>query len=233
MRLIIRHTLLTILVVVIAATALSVAACGGSGAKVDPATVLAGSAAAMKQLQGFHFVYEVHKPANTKPPAGTDIARITGDVSAQGDMKAVLDVTQNGVPLKLNFVQVGDTQYLQIGIWQKIPVDQSPVGRLNLGAGTVAILQQIAAAQDAGRQKKGGADCYHITGDVPAAAVKAIATLVETTTPFPADVWLGVKDGYVYEVDIHGPATADEPKDTWRSIVVSQHNVPVVIKAPI
>ncbi len=52
-------------------------------------------------------------------------------------------------------------------------------------------------------------------------------------TPFPIDIWIGVADSYVYEVDIHGPATADEPKGTWRSIVLSKHDVYVEIKAPI
>jgi hypothetical protein len=187
----------------------------------------------MEQIKGFHFVYEVHKPANAKPGTGLEIARITGDVSAEGNMKAAIDVTQSGTPLTLNFVQVGETQYLQMGQWQKIPVESSPVGRLSLGAGTVMILQQVADAKYVGQESKGGAKCYHITGNVAAEAVKAIAQSVEVTTPFPADLWIGVKDGYVYEVDIHGPATADEPSGTWRSIIVSKHNVLVDIKAPI
>ena len=84
-----------------------------------------------------------------------------------------------------------------------------------------------------GQQSKGGTQCYHITGSVPAAAVKAIATSVDTTTPFPTDIWIGVKDDYIYEVDVHGPATADEPQATWRSIILSKQNVSVDIKPPI
>ena len=75
--------------------------------------------------------------------------------------------------------------------------------------------------------------CYHITGNVAAAEVKAIAGAVDTTDAFPTDIWIGVADSYVYEVDIHGPATPDEPKGTWRSIVLSNQNVYVEIKAPI
>jgi hypothetical protein len=228
-----RHVAAVVAALVLALVALSAFGCGGGGQAVDPNTVLTASANAMQQIKGFHLVYEVHKPANTKPGTGLEIARITADVNSEGNMQAVIDVTQGNVPLKLNFVQVGDSQYLQMGAWQKIPAESSPVGKLTLGADTVKILQQVSGAEYKGQEKKAGAKCYHITGSVPAEAVKAIATSTTTTTPFPVDIWVGTKDSYVYEVDIHGAATTDEPTDTWRSIVVSKHNVFVEIKAPI
>jgi hypothetical protein len=207
--------------------------CGGASQPVDPQAVLRASSAKMQQIKGFHFVYEVHKPANSTPSAGLDIARITGDVNSDGNMQAAIDVTQGGIPLTLNFVQVGDTQYLQLGAWQTIPMESSPVGKLSLGAGTVQILQRITDAKYEGEDTKGGVKCYHITGNVAAAEVKAIAGAVDTTDTFPTDIWIGVDDSYVYEVDIHGAATPDEPKGTWRSIVLSNLNVYVEIKAPI
>jgi hypothetical protein len=218
---------------VVALLALSLFGCGGGSQQVDPQKVLSDSAAAMQQIKGFHFVYEVHKPGNTKPGSGLEIARITGDVNSQGNMQATIDVTQNGIPLSLDFVQVGDTQYLKLGQWQTIPVDSSPVGKLNLGTGTVQILQRMTDVKYVGEETKGGVKCYHITGNVAASEVKAIAGAVDTTDTFPVDIWIGVSDSYVYEVDIHGAATSDEPQDTWRSVVLSNHNTYVDIKAPI
>jgi len=222
------------LVVVLAAlSGLALVGCGNSGPQADPKTVLSGSATAMQNIKGFHFVYEVHKPGNAPPGSGLQIARITGDVNLDGNMVAAIDVTNNGVPLTLDFVQVGDTQYLKMGQWQKIPVESSPVGKLSLGTGTITILQQVVDAKNLGQEKKGGTACYHITGSVAAEAVKAIAQSVDTSAPFPTDLWVGVDNGYVYEVDVHGPATADEPSGTWRSIILSKHDVLVDIKAPI
>ncbi len=224
---------LLVVVLLLGLLGLAVADCG-TAQNVDPQAVLAKSAAAMQQIKGFHFVYEVHKPANTKPGAGTEIARITGDVNSEGNMQAAIDVTQSGIPLTLNFVQVGDVQYLEIfGKWQQIPLESSPVGKLSLGAGTVQILQHITDTQYVGQDTKGGVTCYHITGKVAATEVKAIAGAVDTTDTFPTDLWIGEQDSYVYEVDIHGAATPDEPKETWRSIVLSNLNVNVSIKAPI
>jgi hypothetical protein len=228
-----RHLSAIIAALIVGLVVATALACGGGGTPVDPQAVLAGSAAKMQQIKGFHFVYEVHKPANTKPGAGLEIARITGDVNSDGNMKAAIDVTQDSVPLTLNFVQVGDTQYLQVGQWQKIPIESSPVGKLNLGTGTIQILQRITETASVGEDKKGGVKCYHISGKVAAAEVKAIAGAVETTDTFPTDIWIGESDSYVYEVDVHGAATSTEPKDTWRSVVLSDLDTYVDIKAPI
>ena len=228
-----RYLPVVVAALLLAAVWLSLAGCGKGGAPPDPAAVFSGSTAKMKLIKGFHVVYEVHKPGNAKPGTGLEIARITGDVNADGNMEAAIDVTQGAVPLTLNFVQVGDTQYLQMGTWQTIPVESSPVGKLSLGRDTVAILQQVTDAKYVATEKRGGAQCYHISGSVAAQAVKAIAQSVDVATPFPADLWIGVADGYIYEVDIHGAATSTEPAGTWRSIILSKHDTLVDIKAPI
>lgn len=228
------HTPLAVVTaVVVAFVAVALLGCGGASRQVDPLTVLSASSAKMQQIKGFHFVYVVHKPGNAKPGPGLEIARITGGVNSDGNMTAAIDVTENAVPLTLDFVQVGTTQYLKLGQWQKIPIASSPVGQLNLNAGTIQILQRITQAKYVGEESKAGANCYHISGMVAAAEVKAIAGAVDTTNTFPTDIWIGVSDSYVYEVDVHGAATSTESSDTWRSVVLSNHNVFVEIKAPI
>jgi hypothetical protein len=228
-----RHLCIIGAVLMAGLVALGAVGCGGGNQQVDPQQVLDASAAAMAQIAGFHFVYEVHKPGNAKPAPGLEIARITGDVNSEGGMQAAIDVTQDGIPLTLNFVQVGDTQYLQMGAWQPIPIESSPVGRLSLGVGTVQILEKITDAQYVGEGSKEGVKCYHITGNVAAEEVKAIAGAVDTTDTFPTDLWIGISDSYVYEVDVHGAAAPDEPKETWRSIVLSNLNENVDIQAPV
>jgi hypothetical protein len=213
----------------------AVAGCGGAEEEVDPQAVLAASSAAMKQIDGFHFVYEVHQPAGVKPGMGLEIARITGDVNSDGNMQAVIDVTQAGIPLSLSFVAVGDTHYVQdplSGQWQSIPAASSPVGTLSLSAGTIRILDRITDTTFEGEESKGGVKTYHISGKVAAAEVEAIAGAVDTENEFPTDIWVGIEDDYVYEVDIHGAATPNEDPDIWRSIVLSEHNVYVDIQPP-
>ncbi len=213
---------------------LSVAACGGSKS-VDPKTVLAQASTNMKKIQGFHFVYEVHRPSNAQPGSSLEIDRIIGDVNSKGDMQATLDVTESGIPLSLKFVEIGQTQYIQNPLTQKfqsVAVKDSPVGSLNLNAGTIRILDQLTGTSYVGQEKKGGVQTYHIAGTAASTDVAAIAGAVSTATPFPTDVWIGVSDSLVYEVDIHGPATTTEDKSIWRSIVLSNLNTFVDIKPP-
>lgn len=210
-------------------------ACGGGDQQVDPDAVLKQASAAMKEIAGFHFVYEVHQPASVKPGSGLEIARITGDVNSEGSMQATIDVTQAGVPLQLGFVAVGDTHYIQAPpsqTWQSIPAEKSPVGSLSLSAGTIRILEQITDATYEGTERKGGVETYHISGMVAAGEVEAIVAMVNTTDSFPTDVWIGVEDSYVYEVDLKGAATPNEDPGIWRSIVLSDLDTFVDIQPP-
>jgi hypothetical protein len=211
------------------------AACGGPSGAVDTQKVLAGSSAKMKQIKGFHFVYEVHRPASAEPGAGLEIARIIGDVNSEGNMQATVDVTQGGIPLQLKFVALGDTHYILNPLsqkWESMAAKDSPVGSLNLSAGTIQILDRIADTSYAGREGKGGTTTYHISGKTTAQDVKAIAGAVSSTGTFSTDLWIGVDNSLVYEVDITGALTTNEDPKIWRSIVLSNLDTFVDIKAP-
>jgi lipoprotein LprG len=224
-----------IAVLLLAPAFLALAGCGDEPVNVDPQAVLAASSARMKEIAGFHFVYEVHEPAGTQPSKGLDIGRITGDVNAPGDMQATIDAIWGGTPVKVGFVSVGGTHYIQDPLsltWQSMPASDSPVGRLSLSSGTIRILGNITDAVCEGVEKKGGAKTYHISGMVAAEEVEAIAGSVDTTEPFPTEIWVGVDNSLVYEVDIIGPATPNETEGFWRSIVLSDLDTYVDIKAP-
>ena len=221
----------SILLVAVAAMACG----GGTSGSVDPHKVLSQASESMKKIKGFHFVYEVHKPASAKPGSGLEIGRITGDVNAEGNMQATIDVTQAGVPLQLKFVAVGDTHYIEDPLslkWQSIAANDSPVGTLNLSAGTIQILDRIQDPTYEGEESKGGDKTYRVAGEVAAEEVAAIAGAVDTTNTFPTDIWVGANDSLVYEVDIAGAATPNEDPEIWRSIALSNLDTFVDIKAP-
>lgn len=219
--------------VALLAVCLPLSACGGGGA-VDAKTALAQCSSNMKKIAGFHFVYEVHNPANYQPKGGFEIRRIIGDVNSQGDMSADVTLASSSVPsYTIQFIQIGTDQYAKaIGIWQKISGSSSPIGQVNLKAGTIRILDQIASIKYVGRENKAGADCYHLSGKVAAAEVSALAGSVTTKNPFPTDLWIGVNDLLIYEVDIKGQAQPDENPQIWRSVVLSKQGQSKTINAP-
>ena len=230
-------TLLVLLALALLAGALIAAGCGGSGGgAVDAKTVLAQASANMKNIQGFHFVYTVQKPKQATPGTGLEINRIVGDVNAQASMSATIDVTEGGIALQLKFVAVGDTQYIQNPLtnsWQSVSVDQSPVGKLNLNAGTIQILDKIVSPTYVNDESIGGTATHHLKGTVAAADVAAVVGAVDVTGTFPTEIWVGGKDGYVYQVQISGAATSTDDPKTVRVITLSNLNKSVDVKAPI
>ena len=230
-----RHLIAPVVALVLFAGLTSLAACGGPSGAVDTQKVLAGSSAKMKQIKGFHFVYEVHKPTSAEPGAGLEIARIIGDVNSEGNMQATIDVTQGGIPLQVKFVALGDTHYILDPLsqkWQSMAAKDSLAGSLNLSAGTIQILERITEASYQGQEGKGGTATYHIRGKTTAQDVKAIAGAVNSTGTFSTDLWIGVDNGLVYEVDIAGALTTSEDPKIWRSIVLSNLDTFIDIKAP-
>ncbi|MHB0979017.1 MAG: LppX_LprAFG lipoprotein [Thermoleophilia bacterium] len=209
--------------------------CAGGDKSVDPVTVFADSAVAMKALQSFHFTYQVTKPADAPPATGLEIARIVGDVTTEGNMQATIDVLQNGIPLTVAFVAVGPTHYVQdpnTQKWQSMPAAFSPVGSLNLNTGTIQVLERIANPSYVGKEDVSGSPAYHLQGEVAAADVAAIAGSTTTDKPFAGDVWVGVDDHLVRRIVITGAATANEVEGTTRTIDLSDFDKPVDIVPP-
>lgn len=202
---------------------------------VDPAQVLADSAEAMKTLQSFHFTYEVTKPEESPKSTGLEIVRIVGDVMADGNMQANIDLLQNDVPLQVAFVAVGGTHYVQNPTsqeWQSMPAAFSPVGSLNLNTGTVQILERIGEPEYVGTEDIGGTRAYHLSGTVQATDVASIAGSTTTDTPFKGDIWIGVDDHFVRRIVVVGAATANEVEGTIRTIELSAFDEPLEIVPP-
>lgn len=222
------------MLLLLVALALVVAACS-EGDSADPEQVFADSITAMKALESFHFTYAVTKPAGGPPVQGLDIVGLEGDVTNQGSMQADIDVQNNGVPLRLGFVAIGDTYYIQDPVskrWQAVPASLSPVGELNLSAGTIAILEKVQEPSSAGREKVGDVECYHLTGKVSSADVADIVKAVAADKTFDAEVWIGVDDHWVRRVHLLGAGTAGEDPKTKREIELSRFNEDVSIQPP-
>lgn len=207
----------------------------GPTSDVDPDQVFADSVTAMKALASFHFTYEVSAPQGSEPAQGTRIVRIVGDVTADGRMKAVIDVETSGVPLQLQFVAADDTHYVQDPTtqkWQSLPAQFSPVGRVNLNAGTIQILEKIADPAYVATEDVNAVQTYHMKGSVAAEDVATIAGATSTSEPFAGDVWIGVDDRLVHRIEILGAATSSEDPKTVRTITLSDFDEDVIIEPP-
>ena len=230
-----RHLLLVLTALVLAGATLLPAACGSTPENVDPTTVLATASANMKTLTGFHFLYEVHTPESAMSNVGGGIAKVEGDINAAGNMEATVQLVASGLLVNVDFVALSDIQYIKYPVvnkWQSMKPEDSPIGELNLSAFSIRILDQITQTSYQGTDKKDGVQCYHVHGLVAGAEVQAIAGSVEPTKLFETDIWVGIDDGLLREVDLIGPMGSKEVDATWRSIALSKLGEAVDIKAP-
>lgn len=163
------------------------------------------------------------------------ITRITGAVTIEGKMKATIDLLNRGIPLQIEFIADGDTHYVKDPTsqkWQAIPAAMSPVGKLNLSAGTIQILEKLGDPTYVGTEDLDGVEVYQLRGTVEAADVASIAGAATSDEPFVTDVWIGVEDHLVRRIEVNGAAMASEDPETQRVIALTGFNEPVTIEPP-
>jgi hypothetical protein len=219
----------------LAGALLGAVACGSKPQNVDPKAVLATGSASMKTLTGFHFLYQVHTPESAVANVGGGIVKVEGDINAAGNMEATVQLVAGGLLVNVDFIALPDIQYIKYPVvnkWQSMKPEESPIGALNLSAFSIRILDQITDTTYQGTDKKDGVQCYHIHGMVAGAEVQAIAGSVEATKLFETDIWVGIDDGLLREVDLIGAMGSKEVDGTWRSIALSKLGEAVDIKAP-
>jgi len=224
------------LLLIVCLALLMIAGCGQTpGAPVDAAEVLRSAVEPMKTVSSFHFSYAVTKPQGAKPPQGTEIVGIVGDVSLEGSMKATVDLNQSGVPLQLQFVATEDLHYVQNPTsqkWQSVPADLSPIGRINLSSGAIQILERVRDVKYVSAEKISGVTCHKVEGAVAAADIAGIVAAANAANDLRCAVWVGVDDRLVHRIQLTGAAEIGEDVRLLRTIELSRFGEPVSIEVP-
>ncbi len=222
--------------VVLAVLGLLFVGCGGTPpAPVDATEVLSAALEPMKTLSSFHFSYVVTKPQGAKPPEGTEIVSIVGDVSLEGSMKATVDLNQSWIPLQFKYVATEDTHYVQNPTsqkWQSVPADLSPLGRISLTSGAIEILERVKNAQYVSTESAGGAQCHKLKGSIAAADIASIVASANADNDLECLLWIGVEDHLVRRIQTVGTAEIGEDPRLLRTIELSRFGEPVVIEVP-
>jgi hypothetical protein len=221
------------LAVLALAVAITVQACDDVPVNVDAQAVLRTTSANMKQLSGFHFVYGLHQPESARKAEG--VQQVEADFNAQGEMQATVEYLASGALIDIDLIALVGTHYVRYPLspsWVEMKPEDSPLTKLNLADAPVQILDKVTSASCTGIEKRQGQKTYHITGQVSKEAIEGVAGTVSTAEVFDTDLWIGVKDSLLYEVDVTGPMTTEEAPGTWRSIVLSKLGIAVDIGAP-
>ena len=200
---------------------------------VDSRAVLDASSSNMKQLAGFHFVYELHQPESAQKAEG--VQRVEADFKAEGEMQAMVQYLASGSLINIEVIALADTHYVLFPLaadWTALDPADSPLTKLNLAEGPIKILDNVTSPTFVGVEKRTGKKTYHLTGQVTKEDIESIVGTVSTADVFVADLWIGVDDDLLYEVDVDGPMTDTESSGTWRSIILSHLGVAADIEPP-
>lgn len=214
--------------------ALGVSACGQEPVNINAQALLSETSANMKALAGFHFVYQLHQPGSAQKAEGVQF--VEADFNQQGEMQATVQYLASGTLINIEVIALVDMHYVKYPLskeWSPLDPAESPLTKLNLAEGPTKILDNVTSPAFVGVEKRTGVKTYHITGNVTAADIESIVGTVSTADVFLADLWIGVDDSLLYEVDVDGPMTPQESDGTSRSIILSNMGVATDIKAPL
>jgi hypothetical protein len=111
---------------------------------VDPQLVLTSSSAKMKQIAGFHFVYQLNQPQSAKKAEG--VQRVDADINDKGEMLATVQYLSGGSLINVDLVAMSDTHYVKFPLatgWVKLKPSESPLENLNPAGLPIEILGEI------------------------------------------------------------------------------------------
>ena len=105
---------------------------------VDPQAVLDAASSNMKQLVGFHFIYELHQPESAQKAEG--VQRVEADFNAEGEMEATVQYLASGSLINIEVIALADTHYVLLPLaadWTALDPADSPLTKLNLAEGPI------------------------------------------------------------------------------------------------
>ncbi|MGB6162768.1 MAG: LppX_LprAFG lipoprotein [Pseudonocardiaceae bacterium] len=177
-----------------------VTSCSGSGgqkttsaALPDGATLLAGSAAAMRAVHSTHFAVDVQGNA-----PGVALRSAEGQLTREGSAQGTAKVDEGRQILELQFTIIGQTLYLRppTGPVQQLPLSfagsvYDPSVILNPDRGIAAVLASGKGASTEAREQVDGVDSYRIRVSFPA---QPLGTLVPGVTgDHTSEIWVATQ----------------------------------------
>jgi hypothetical protein len=191
------------------------------------------TAAATAKVKSFHFVLDVaHAPPN---PGGLSIAAANGDVRVPDALQARFTGTFSGLKLKSALIFLAGRYFLQdpfSGKWQRLTANTNPIKFFNPGKGVLAIIGGARQLRVAGSEKVAGTDSWKLVGKVPVSALTYVLGSPPSPKLVPITIWVGKRDSILRKVLLSGPVNKGDGPLVARSLVLSNLDEHVNVKAP-
>jgi len=218
----------------LAVVVVGLAACGG-GAKGPPAPqIVAAATKATAAEKTFHFVFdEQHGPVSK---TGVHLIFAEGDIAVPGRIKADVQGTLLGLPLRSQLIVAGGRTYLRnpfTQAWQTVSVGTNPVAFFDPAKGVLAVIGGATQVKSAGSEKIGGEDAYHVRGKVPVSAISPILGNPPSPRLVNVELWIGKQSSRLLRLRVSGPVEKGDSAGAVRTIDLSRYGQAVVIRPPV
>ncbi len=209
-------------------------ACGGGAKGPPPAQIVTAATKATSAEKSFHFVFdEQHGPASKK---GLHLIFAEGDVVLPGKVKADVQGTLLGLPLRSALIVVGGRYYIRnpfTQAWQTVDVATNPVAFFDPAKGVLAVIAGATQVKSAGSEKVGGVDAYHVKGKVPVSAISPILGNPPSPRLVDVELWIDKQSSRLLRVRVSGPVESGDPSNAVRTVELSRYGKAVVITPPV
>lgn len=221
----------------IGASALMLAACGGGGDEgtvegVDADALLESAAARMDQVDAFHFVL-TQENGTTDILMGLELVAAEGDIAGADRAQLEVRAKLGSSNLSLEMIILPDASYMTnplTGRWQEAEISISSF--FNPEIGVTALMRAVTDAKATRRVEVGGVDTYLVEALVDSGNLDLFAAGAAPGRELVARAWIGVDEPLVHRVEIEGAVIEGEAANTVRRLELSRFDEPVEITAP-
>jgi lipoprotein LprG len=219
--------------VVLSGVALVVALTACGPAPPDAASLLTQSSQRMLHLKGFHFQMQISGFTGTGEP----VQSAQGDAHPP-DLHARVNLKEGAILLEVEVVFAADKIYLKsfTGGWQELTADQvsqffDARTLFDPQTGLFAAMHDTVSPTRGNSEKVSGHDTYPVTGQVSAARMHQLLTLIRDQGTYRATYWIESSGSNLWRARLTGNLF-DPSNSASITFDFSNHDHPVSVTPP-
>jgi lipoprotein LprG len=222
--------------VLLATLALVLAACNGDDAddELDANDIIENASESFEETSSAHFTLDIDGSIGIDDAGMIELGSVSGEIERPANARADANVVFGGSSVTMEMIASDGEMFMRnilTGDWERAPSDlqYDPARIFDEEEGVASIIDQLEDVELVGEESVNGTDAWHLTGQVNADAVRALAGDFFEGDTLDVDIWVEREDYRLLRVELHD-VDADEPV-SWE-LELSNHDEDVEITPP-
>jgi hypothetical protein len=223
-----------VFLIVVALFVIGACSNGDDGNGEDAEQIVENTSERFEETSSAHFTLEIDGTIGIDEEGMLQLGDVSGEIERPANARADASVVFGGSSVSLEMIASDGDMFMRnllTGDWERAPSDlqYDPARIFDEQEGISAIIEQLEDIELEGEDSAGGADAWHLTGQVETAAVRQLAGDFFEGDQLDVEIWVAQDDYRLLRVELHD-TDADEPM-SWE-LSLSQHDEPVEITPP-